>query len=157
MKKKRTLKLSKAERARRRKQARKNFGSTKSRSKVRSKKLILRKIRRRRNPMARRKSKVRRSKPYSLLATTVLPGFAYGAARATVSRWLAPLTAKIPGGRYADNIVMGAVAWLVSKYGRLPLLKKAGRAGLVVESAFLGADVVGARVAAPTAATQSFR
>ena len=156
VKKKRTLRLSKAERARRRKQARKNFGHIKTRTKVRSKLKIKR---RRSSPMARRKkSKVRRNKSYGLLATTVLPGFAYGAARATVSKWLAPLTAKIPGGKYADNILMGTVGWLVSKYGRVPLLKRVGKAGLLVESAFLGADVVGARVgAAATAIEQSFR
>lgn len=130
---------------------------SRSRSRLRSKL----KISRRRSPMARRRRKmrsVRRRKSYGLLATTVLPGFAYGAARATVSRWLAPLTAKIPGGRFADNIAMGAVSWLVSKYGRLPLLKKVGRAGLVIESALLGQDVVGARVAATARQVQqSFR
>jgi len=74
------------------------------------------------------------------LVGTVLAAGAYGAARGYLSAWAAPITNKIPGGVYADNIVLGGAAYLLAKKGP-SWIKGVAKSGLVVEAALAGSDL----------------
>jgi hypothetical protein len=81
----------------------------------------------------------------------------YGAGREYASTRLMPLTAKVPAGNYADELVMGAVSYAMMK-GKIPFLNKIkvtrdiGRAGLTIEAARVGAGL-SAGLAPSTGAT----
>ena len=78
----------------------------------------------------------------------VIGGVAYGVGRQYISNLIAPLTSKIPLGQYADNVAMGLVSWALAT-GKIPLIKKIpmsrdiGKAGLAIEAAFAGQDLLG--------------
>lgn len=82
------------------------------------------------------------------LTGAIIGGAVYGVGREYANNALAPLTAKIPLGKYADNVVMGAISYFLAK-GKIPLLNKIpmsreiGKAGLYIESAMLGQDLAG--------------
>jgi hypothetical protein len=77
----------------------------------------------------------------------IIGGAAYGAGRQYVAKAIEPLTSKIPLGNYADNIGMGLLSYFVAK-GKIPLInkipmsKEIGRAGLYIESAMLGSEIL---------------
>jgi hypothetical protein len=95
------------------------------------------------------RKKARRSKGKSGgMMSTIIGGVGYGAVRAYLSQAIAPLTSKLPiGGQYADEIGLGLANYLLAK-GKVPLLNKIpmtrniGKAGLVVESAFIGQQLI---------------
>lgn len=71
-------------------------------------------------------------------------GMVYGATRQMVSDKLAPITAKIPAGDYADEAVMGALGYLLMKgkvpfLNKVPFTRKIGEAAVYIESARIGA------------------
>lgn len=70
-----------------------------------------------------------------------IDAMAYGALREKISAMVAPLTAKIPAGKYADNLVMGGIAYLVAKKTS-GFLKNIASKGLVIENALVGSEVV---------------
>lgn len=78
------------------------------------------------------------------MITAVVGGMIYGAGREYVSDKLAPLTARVPAGALADEVVMGAASYFLAK-GKIPFLNKIkvtrdiGRAGLMIEAARTGA------------------
>lgn len=65
----------------------------------------------------------------------------YGGLRQTASNMVAPLTAKIPAGQYADNIVMGLLCWFAAKKTG-GMISQVARKGLVIENALVGEEVV---------------
>lgn len=77
----------------------------------------------------------------------IIGGAAYGAGRQYIAKAVEPITSKIPLGNYADNVVMGALSYFVAK-GKIPLInkipmsKEIGRAGLYIESAMLGSELL---------------
>ena len=79
---------------------------------------------------------------------TIIGGVVYGAGRTYVSNLVAPLTSKLPLGQYADNVAMGLVSWLLAT-GKIPLVNKIpmsreiGKAGLCIEAAFAGQELMG--------------
>lgn len=67
----------------------------------------------------------------------------YGGGRAWASEKLAPLTARIPAGDYADEVLMGGLGYLLMKgkipyVKKIPMAKEIGRAALIVEAARAG-------------------
>jgi len=64
----------------------------------------------------------------------------YGASRAWVAAKIQPLTQKLPFGAYADEIGMLGLAWAVNKFvgNKVPIIGKAARAGMLIESAQIG-------------------
>ena len=62
----------------------------------------------------------------------------YGGVREKVSNLIAPLTAKIPLGTIADEVVLGTIHYFGAKKVSNPMLKSIFRAGLIVESARIG-------------------
>ena len=79
------------------------------------------------------------------IGMTIAGGVGYGALRQKLSALIAPLTAKIPGGVYADNVALGIVSYLAAKKGgKLPMgkyIKQIGIAGLTAESVLAGVDL----------------
>lgn len=74
---------------------------------------------------------------------TILGSMIYGGGRAWASDKLAPVTARIPAGQYADEVVMGGLGYLMMKgkipyVKKLPMAKEIGRAALIVEAARAG-------------------
>lgn len=69
--------------------------------------------------------------------STILPSMVYGMARQKVSMMLEPVTAKIPLGNIADELVMSTVTYFLAKKGT-GFIKKVGFSGLAIESARLG-------------------
>lgn len=92
--------------------------------------------------VVKRKSKRRAASAGNVLIGQAFAAGLYGASRGYLNTLLAPIMSKIPGGKYADNIVLGTVSYFLAKHGKMPMLKRIGKAGLIVESAMLGADVV---------------
>lgn len=98
--------------------------------------------------MARRRKSTKkaysRSSPKFNATGALMGGVIYGAARQKVSQIIAPFTAKIPGGVYADNVALGLLSYVVAKKARsLPMgkyLVEAGKAGLYAESVLAGSD-----------------
>lgn len=96
---------------------------------------------RRSSTMAKRKTKRRAASAGNILIGQAFAAGIYGASRSYLNTLLAPIMSKIPGGKYADNIVLGTVSYFLAKHGKMPMLKRIGKAGLIVESAMLGADI----------------
>jgi len=91
------------------------------------------------------KRRVKRTSAKMNLGMTIAGGVGYGALRQKISDLIAPLTAKIPGGVYADNLALGIVSYLAAKQGgKLPMgkyIKQLGVAGLTAESVLAGVDL----------------
>ena len=71
----------------------------------------------------------------------IIPALVYGATRGYISNAIKPLTDKIPLGNYADEAVFGTVGYLMAKKGK-GMVKSAGKAILIVESASLGSQLM---------------
>ena len=70
----------------------------------------------------------------------------YGASRQWLSEKLQPLTEKVPGGVYADNLVLGGLSYALATgkipgINKIPMARDIGQSGLIVESALLGVDL----------------
>lgn len=108
------------------------------------------KLKRRQKTMPRRRyrtKRVRRSKRSGTLQKillTILSAGAYGAVRAKISNVIAPVTDKIPLGNIADETGMIITAIMAKKFigNKVPLIKKAADAGIVIESARIGEAVL---------------
>ncbi len=94
------------------------------------------------------KAKKRRSKSKGGVMNTVIGAMLYGAVRERASNMLSPVTANIPAGEIADEVVMLGVSWALAK-GKVPFVnkidisKKIGKAGVVIESARIGEFIAG--------------
>lgn len=129
-KKKRTQKISNAERARRRRQAIKNFGlSRKSRSTKRGVSKVPRKTRRKSRRYVRSVAKP---------ASVLVGGGIYGALRERLSGYLAPFTSKIPLGSIGDEVGLFALHYWLNKKMKNKVVKDVTMAGMAVESARIG-------------------
>lgn len=62
----------------------------------------------------------------------------YGAARGRLETLIAPVSAKIPMGAIADEVVLGTAAFLAGRYMKNPMVKKLSKAVLIVEAARIG-------------------
>jgi len=92
--------------------------------------------------MAKKKKvsyKTREPSPKSL----ILPSAIYGGTRQFISNSLSRWTAKIPLGRFADELVLGSLAYYGSKKLKSKFWKNYARSALVVESARVGQGVIG--------------
>ncbi len=129
-KKKRKLKLSAAERARRRRTALINFGKKrKSYSSVKRYNTMARK-----RKTTRRRSTAGQVKPMAAL----LGGGVYGALREKLSGLLAPLTQNIPLGTIGDEAVLFFVANYLKKQ---KAIKPYATAAMYIEAARIGEAV----------------
>lgn len=68
----------------------------------------------------------------------------YGAGRAYVSDKIQPLTSKIPLGNVSDNVAMLGVNWAIKRFlgNRVPILAKAADAGMIIEAAMIGSELM---------------
>lgn len=112
----------------------------------------------RRSFFKRRKGRSSGSMSKGGLMGTIIGGMAYGAGRAWVSDKLTPLTSKLPLGQYADNVGMGILSYFVAS-GKIPLVNKIpysreiGRAGLTIEAAFAGQELIGNKLNSGTSSS----
>lgn len=88
-----------------------------------------------------KKSKSRNSSAGFNATKTIVGGAIYGASRQYVSNLVSPLTSKIPLGNVADNLVMGAICYFGAKKAPA-MLKDAFKAGLAIEAALAGQDLM---------------
>lgn len=67
----------------------------------------------------------------------------YGAGRGFIASKVEPLTSKIPLGSLSDNVGMLGINWALNKYvgNKIPLVKQATSAGLLIEAAMIGAEL----------------
>lgn len=67
----------------------------------------------------------------------------YGAGRGFIAAKIEPLTSKIPLGSLSDNVGMIGVNWALNKYvgNKIPMIKQATSAGLMIEAAMIGAEL----------------
>jgi hypothetical protein len=72
----------------------------------------------------------------------IVGGAAYGATREKLSNILSPITARIPLGNVADEVVLGTAAYFVAKKSNNKMVKDYARAALTVEAARLGEAAV---------------
>jgi len=70
----------------------------------------------------------------------ILGGGAYGALRARLAGWVAPISANLPLGNISDEVVLGAAMMLGKRMakGKIPMLNNVLSAGLAIESARIG-------------------
>lgn len=124
--------------------------TTKKKSRSRSKKnkrggiMPRKKTRTRRSYVAKKKSRSKKSQFGQWGG--VIGAFGYGALRARMSMWLDPLLRRLPAGKYADEVGMGIVNYLLWKrkipfLNKVPLISQIGKAGLMIESARVGEGV----------------
>ena len=117
-----------------------------NRAKPKSKRLTKLKVNNvvRRRRITRRPTR-RRKAPKFNTTKAIVGGATYGALREKISQLISPMTQKIPGGVYADNLAMGIVSYFAIKKGqKLPMGKyvvEAGKAGLYAESVLAGVDL----------------
>lgn len=138
MAKKRKQSISAAERARRRRQARINFGLTKKRRST--------KLRRTSNVARKKRRTTRRLQSLKPIAVLVAGG-TYGALREKVSMLISPVTSKIPiAGNLSDEIGMFALSYVLNKNVRNKLIKDVSAAGMLIEAARMGDAVVSGQV-----------
>ena len=143
MKKKRTLNLSAAEISRRRKQAKINFSLSKKRSKTGIKTTIkngVTKIARRRYYRRVKKHYARHKGTYGLAGLAISAAI-YGAGREKVSQAVLPISQKMGLGSYSDEVGMGILSFVVAKYTK-GMLKQIGKAGLTIEAARIGSQML---------------
>jgi len=72
---------------------------------------------------------------------TFLAAALYGATRETISNFVAPLTARVPLGGIADEVVLGVGAMFLKRQVRNPQVKSFLEAAQNIEAARLGAAV----------------
>jgi len=144
---------TKAQQKARLKKLRKKFGlgefkKNKKTSKKRKRRSVkgsrLTKFTRRRKIAKRKRKSARRAAPFSRVLALIASAAAYGAFRAKISQTIAPLTANIPLGNISDEAGMIAVAMVAKKFGgaRVPFLKKIADAGIAIESARIGEELL---------------
>lgn len=75
------------------------------------------------------------------LTGLIIGGMAYGATREKISNMLAPITAKLPMGNIADEVVLGVGAYFLAKNTN-GVMRDYARAALTVESARLGEALI---------------
>jgi len=85
----------------------------------------------------------RRKKSLSGVTTIALASAIYGGLRQRVSSALKPYTSRIPAGELADEVGMGLLSWALYKgkvplLNKVPILRRVGYSGLVIESARVG-------------------
>lgn len=85
----------------------------------------------------RRRSSSTSNKPMK----KIVGGAIYGAARGTVSRFLQPITSRVPLGNYADEAGMLVLSYMAAKGKFGSNFKEVGSAGLYIESAVIGNDL----------------
>lgn len=124
--KKRKLKLSAAERARRRRTALKNFGKRRKTSSSKTKRRVTK--------VAKRKRTVRRSTVMKPMQVLVASGL-YGAVREKLSNFVAPLTQSIPLGSIGDEVGLFFIANYAKKQR---MLKNVAQAAMYIEGARIG-------------------
>jgi len=89
----------------------------------------------------RRARRAGRSIVKSDLMGTLIGGAGYGALRAPIANAISPLTSKIPlPGGYNDEIGLALVSYFAAKQGGI--IGKMGKAGLTVEAASMGSQLV---------------
>ena len=98
------------------------------------------------------KKTYRRKSNSDNLTKTIIGGVVYGSVRAKMSSMIAPITAKIPMGAYADEVGMAVFSYLVAKKVSNPTIRSIARAGLVIESAKIGQMITSGMIA-PTQTT----
>lgn len=76
------------------------------------------------------------------MAGVIIGGGVYGAGRTYLSNLVAPVTSQMPGGVLADNLVLGAICWFAAKKVRNPTIRNVAKAGLAIEAALAGQDLV---------------
>lgn len=123
-------KLSTATRARLARQARINFGLTRSRSSKRGKTKLVkrRKTRRKMGGLV---------KP----AAVLVGGGIYGGLRARLSNALAPITSKVPLGTISDEVGLFLVGWLAQRNIKNKIVRDVSMAAMTVEAARIGEAV----------------
>jgi hypothetical protein len=86
-----------------------------------------------------------------------LPAMGYGALRNPVAKMIMPMTHQFTGmlGDYEDEAVMLATSWALARFGS-GMIAEAGRAGLVVENASIGATLTKGISLGGTTATNNF-
>jgi hypothetical protein len=68
----------------------------------------------------------------------------YGVGRRYLSNFISPLTSKIPLGQYADEAGMLIANYALYKFaGRMPMIKDAAKAGMLIETAMLAEQIAG--------------
>lgn len=75
------------------------------------------------------------------LMSTIVPAMAYGAVREKLSDALSPVTAKVPMGNIADEVVLLGAAYFINKRNLMGLGKVA-HAGMIIESARIGEALI---------------
>lgn len=111
-----------------------------------------RKAKRRFSPF--RRSRSRSNNSSGSLTAVLVGGAAYGAGRQYVSNLVKPLTDKIPLGNVADNLVMGAICYFGAK--KAPkMLKPVFKAGLAIEAAMAGQDLMQNGLSSVSGSSQS--
>lgn len=98
-------------------------------------------------PRAFFKAKKRRSSKGTSSGSTAMQLIAaglYGAGRGWLANFIAPVTARIPFGGIADEVGMLGANWAIGKFigGKVPLLRQATKAGMLIESAAIGQAIV---------------
>jgi len=83
-----------------------------------------------------------------------IDSMAYGALRGYTSQLLAPLTAKIPLGDIADEVVMGFANYMIAK-NTSGMIKDVALKGLTIENARLGEAVISGGLGSLTRGTGS--
>jgi hypothetical protein len=86
--------------------------------------------------------KRRRSRSKSSGMNNFLAAAVYGGARGYLSNMVAPVTAKIPMGNYADNVAMIGLNYVAKRFIPIPMVKQAAKTGLLIEAAMVGAELV---------------
>lgn len=82
----------------------------------------------------------------------ILPAAVYGAVRSKASELLQPITAKVPLGGVADELVLGTAAYFLAKKSNNKMVKDFARAALTVEAAQLGQALMNGSVFGGTGA-----
>jgi hypothetical protein len=88
---------------------------------------------------SKKRSYAKFSKSKAMKPTAVLIGGGlYGAIRQTLDGWVKPITAKVPFGNIADEVVLLAGSYFVHKKMKNPQVKNVALAGMFLESARIG-------------------
>ena len=87
------------------------------------------------------RSRRRKSSSVGSPMKKIVGGAIYGAARGTVSRFLQPITNRVPLGAYADEAGMLVLSYMAAKGKFGSNFKEIGSAGLYIESAVIGNDL----------------
>jgi hypothetical protein len=100
-------------------------------------------IRRKVSGSSKQKSRGFKSSSSSTPMKKMLFGVMYGAGRSYASQLITPITSRIPFlGNYADEAGMLALSYFAAKGTFGATFKEVGTAGLYIESALVGKDIV---------------